>query len=66
MGALSSNEEVKELENVVKIFFIEEKVIDLTSNFETKKVIEKILPDSLKYNNHNNKVTQFLTVRGLN
>jgi len=63
---LSSNEEVKEIENVVKIFFIEEKVIDLTANIETKKVIEKILPMSIKNNNHDNKAIQFLTVRGLN
>jgi hypothetical protein len=68
VGALSSNEEIKEIENVVKIFFLEERVIDLASNIGTKKIIEKIYPESIKNNirDINNKVLQFLTVKGLN
>ena len=68
MGALSSREEVKEVENVVKIFFLEERVMDLASNIGTKKVVEKIYPESIKNLNFNidNKVLQVLTVKGLN
>lgn len=68
MGALSSSEEVKEVENIVKIFFLEERVMDLVSNVGTKKVIEKIYPESIKNLNYdiNNKVLKFLTVKGLN
>lgn len=68
MGALSSNEEIKEVENIVKMFFIEERVIDLASNIGAKKVIEKTYSESMKNlgNDLNNKVLQFLTVRGLN
>ena len=68
MGALSSNEEIKEVENVVKLFFIEERVIDLASNIETKKVVNRIYPESVKSlsQNDNNKDLQFFTVRGLN
>ena len=68
MGALSSNEEVKEIENVVKIFFLEERVIDLASNIGTKNVFEKKYPESIKNNvtDINNKVLQILTVKGLN
>jgi len=68
VGALSSREEVKEVENVVKIFFLEERVMDLASNIGTKKVVEKIYPESIKNLNFNidNKVLQVLTVKGLN
>ena len=68
MGALSSNEEIKEVENIVKMFFIEERVIDLASNINPKKVIGKTYSESMKNlgNDINNKVLQFLTVRGLN
>ncbi len=68
MGALSSSEEVREVENIVKIFFLEERVMDLVSNVGTKKVIEKIYPESIKNLNYdiNNKVLKFLTVKGLN
>jgi hypothetical protein len=68
VGALSSNEEVKEIENVVKIFFLEERVIDLASNIGTKNVFEKKYPVSIKNNvtDINNKVLQILTVKGLN
>jgi len=68
VGALSSSEEVKEVENIVKIFFLEERVMDLVSNVGTKKVIEKIYPESIKNLNYdiNNKVLKFLTVKGLN
>jgi len=68
VGALSSNEEIKEVENIVKMFFIEERVIDLASNIGAKKVIEKTYSESMKNlgNDLNNKVLQFLTVRGLN
>jgi hypothetical protein len=68
VGALSSNEEVKEIENVVKIFFLEERVIDLASNIGTKNVFVKKYPVSIKNNvtDINNKVLQILTVKGLN
>lgn len=68
VGVLSSNEEIKEIENIVKIFFIEERVINLASNIVTKKVIEKINPISIKNPNHdiNSKYIQFFTVKGLN
>ena len=41
---------------------------DLASNIGTKKGIEKIYPESIKNlsNGLNNKVLQFLTVKGLN
>ena len=68
MGALSSSEEVREVENIVKIFFLEERVMDLVSNVGAKKVIEKIYPESIKNLNYdiNYKVLKFLTVKGLN
>ena len=68
VGALSNDEEVKELENVVKMFFIEERVMDLTSSIEKKKVNGKTYAESLKNISCgiNNKFLQFLTVRGLN
>ncbi len=64
---MTSNEEIKEVENVVKIFFIEKRVIDLVSNIGTKKVVEKIYNEPLKnLYDVNNKDLQLLTVRGLN
>jgi len=56
------------MENVVKIFFLEERVTDLASNIGTKKVIEKIFPETIKNYNYDasKKVLQFLTVKGLN
>jgi len=65
---MSSKEEIKEVENVVKIFFIEERVINLASSIGTKKIIEKIYTEPLKNLSYdvNNKDLQLLTVRGLN
>jgi hypothetical protein len=68
VGAMSSKEEIKEVENVVKIFFIEERVINLASSIGTKKIIEKIYTEPIKNLSYdvNNKDLQLLTVRGLN
>jgi len=65
---MTSKEEIKEVENVVKIFFIEERVINLASSIGRKKIIEKIYTEPLKNlsNDVNNKDLQLLTVRGLN
>ena len=50
------------------MFFLEERVIDITSNIGTKKIVEKVYSESQKDLNHeiSGKVLQFLTVKGLN
>jgi len=59
VGLISNEEEIDEIENIAKVFLIEEKMLDLT--YEIKKPI-KILDE--QYNPMNKNVS-YLTVREL-
>ena len=70
MGIVSDEEEINEIENIVKAFFVEERMIDITYHIEKKDIIKKTeLKLFKKLNIRRNLINEhipFLTVRGLN
>ena len=70
VGMFSTKEEVKEIENLASVFYVEERVIYLTSGVETKinyrkkylvQPSQKIVTQKAEY-----KQLQNFTVKGLN
>jgi glycerate kinase len=69
VGTLSNREEVNEVENIAKVFVIEQRVMDLAEDFQTPKNITKTQALSPKKHVIKNLLqksqNQILSVRGL-
>ena len=70
VGSVSNLEDIAEIETVAKVFLIAERMIDLTNNSKSEKIISEPPIDcdkKINYNNnpYNKKLT-LLAVRGFN
>jgi hypothetical protein len=69
VGVTSSKKELLEIENIVKVFVVAERVIDLASEVKNDTANKNKLKNSKELNNHPNPYTQYLkplNVRGFN
>ena len=70
VGILSDIDEINEIMDITEVFVVEQRMMDLAYQVDSKKIIKKTyLEPTKKSNIHQNKTNgrlQFLTVRGLN
>jgi len=70
VGSISDKEELKELENVAKVFVVAERLIDLTCDLKSEFIDSGTPQNSPKkiYNNQNsnNMHISFITLHGFN
>lgn len=70
VGSVSNNEELAEMETVAKVFVIEERMIGLTYDIKSKKIVPNspnVSPEkNKKIRNSYNSNLKLLTVRGFN
>jgi hypothetical protein len=69
VGVTSGRAELIEIENIVKVFIVTERVIDLASEVKNKEINKQKLKSSIKINNHPNPYIKYLkplNVRGFN
>ena len=69
VGTVSDKDELNEIENIAKVFVIEERVIDLTEEIVEKNILKsnlKPLKKSISRRYPGYDRLQYLTVRGLN
>ena len=69
VGVTSDKAELIEIENIVKVFVVTERIIDLASELKSEVIKKNNLKSSRELNNHPNPYNKYLrplTVRGLN
>jgi len=69
VGVTSSRAELIEIENIVKVFIVAERIIDLASEIKPEEINKNNLEISKNFNNHLNQYKIYLkplTVKGLN
>ena len=69
VGVTSDREELNEIENIVKVFVVAERIINLTNDIKSEENIKNNLDSSKKYNINPtpyNGHLKSLTVKGLN
>jgi len=69
VGVTSNRAEIIEIENIVKVFVVAERIIDLASEIKSESINKNNLKSSKELVNHPdpyNKYLKPLTVRGLN
>lgn len=69
VGVTSDREELKEIENIVKVFVVTERIITLTNDIKSEEINKNNLESSKKLNinpNPYNRHLKSLTVKGLN
>jgi hypothetical protein len=67
---ISNKEELYEIEKITKLFIVEQRMIDITYNFETelsnkKENLKQIKKHNIKLNSYYKKI-QLFNVKGLN
>ncbi len=69
VGVTSDREELNEIENIVKVFVVTERIITLTNDIKSEEINKNNLESSKKLNinpNPYNRHLKSLTVKGLN
>jgi hypothetical protein len=69
VGVTTDRTELKEIQNIVKVFVVAERIIDLASEIKSELPNTNKLKSPREFNNHPNQYNKYLrplTVRGLN
>ena len=69
VGVTSERAEIIEIQNIVKVFLVAERIIDLASEIKSELTNKNNLTSPKEFNNHPNQYNKHLkslTVRGLN
>ena len=69
VGVTSSRSELIEIENILKVFVVAERVIDLASEIKSETINKNKIKSSIEFNKHpdlNNRYLKTLNVRGFN